>query len=124
MHLRIRKRSRAEYIIFLIGLLPFILSFLPYSCRYVLDLGWCALLALLILYRRELDFRPIRPLLYWMLAFVLTSALLYLFHYRSMINYLWGARNNFRFYPFFAAACLFQTEQDAEDYEAGREKNK
>ena len=29
MHLRIRKRSRAEYIIFLIGLLPFILSFLP-----------------------------------------------------------------------------------------------
>ena len=114
MHLRIRKRSLAEYIIFLIGLLPFFLSFLPYSCRYVLDLGWCALLVLLILYRRELDFRPIRPLLYWMLAFVLTSALFYLFHYRSMINYLWGARNNFRFYPFFAAACLFQTEQDAE----------
>ena len=56
MHLRIRKRSLAEYIIFLIGLLPFILSFLPYSCRYVLDLGWCALLALLILYRRELSF--------------------------------------------------------------------
>ena len=30
MHLRIRKRSLAEYIIFLLGLLPFFLSFMPY----------------------------------------------------------------------------------------------
>lgn len=116
MHLLIRKRSKASWLILLIALLPFGFGWLPYSCRYLLDLAWCALLVLLVLLRKQLDLRPVRPLLYWMAAFVLTSAVLYLFQFQSLLNYLWGVRNNFRFYPLFAATCLFLTEQDAEEY--------
>ena len=116
MHLRIHKRSLNDWLIFILAFLPFLLGYLPYSCRYLLDLSWCLLFILLLFFRKQIDTRPIRPILYWITAFVLTSAVLYLFHFQSLLNYLWGVRNNFRFYVVFVAVCLFQTEQDAEEY--------
>ena len=74
MHLRIHKRSLNDWLIFILSFLPFLLGYLPYSCRYLLDLSWCLLFILLLFFRKQIDTRPIRPILYWITAFVLTSA--------------------------------------------------
>lgn len=122
LFVRIRKRTQAGYIILFIVLMPFFFGLLnsllqlPNATRYSIDFAWFFLLFLLIYFQHSIRYQYERPLLLWLAAFVVTSACLYVLKFQSPIYYLWGVRNNFRFYPFFLAACVFQTEQDAEDY--------
>ena len=122
LYARIRKRTQSGYVILLIVLLPFLFGFLneilmlPYAIRYAIDLLWLFLLFVLIYFQHKIHYRNIRLLLWWVFAFFAVSVALYALNFQSPLYYLWGVRNNFRFYPFFFAACVFQTDQDAEDY--------
>ena len=49
-------------------------------------------------------------------VFFFYCLILYLFRFQSIIYFLWGARNNFRFYIFFFAVVMFLTEEDAERF--------
>ncbi len=120
--LHIRKRSQAQWAIACISLLPFAFALLnelfslPHSIRYTVDFACLFLLLLLCVFQTKLNVHLLRPLLWWVGAFFLTSAVLYIFHFESLLSYLWAVRNNFRFYPFFFAAALFSTEQDVDGY--------
>ena len=52
----------------------------------------------------------------WILAFFSITLAVYAVQYRSGLYYLWGLRNNFRFYVVFFAAALFWTASEITDF--------
>lgn len=108
-------RYLTEYLLFV----PFFFGFfmdllgLPGALRYTLDLVWCALAGMAV-GRKNLRLpRILAPMAGTAAVFFLYTLILLVFRYQSLVWYLWGLRNNFRFYiAFFAFACLL-TQADA-----------
>lgn len=117
--IKIQRRSPAQWAIWLIVVLPFVLnllsSLLPFlsSLKYVLDLSWLLLLLNLMLYF-GVTRQPFSSmgLLAWVLLFLSFTFFTYWFHYQSLWYYLWGARNNFRYYIVFFACIVYLRERD------------
>lgn len=86
---------------------------LPAAVKYTADLAWIALLCFMVLKRNIEVGKKIYPLVLLITAFFLYSLVMYLLNYQSIFYFLWGTRNNFRFYIFFFAIVLFLTERDA-----------
>ena len=114
--IRIRKRTQAQWLIWLLVVLPFLFGTLieligiPGAIRYVLDIAWVLLLLGMNHYKRRIG-DPITILFVWVVVFFVYTFLTYLPQYQSGLYYLWGVRNNFRSYVvFFACATLFTQE--------------
>lgn len=124
IRISIPRRSQTQWLTEALILLPFFLALLhellglPYGIRYVLDGVWLLLLIYLLRFRDSLDWYRVRPLVVWVLGFLLCTALVYGVQYQSGLYYLWGLRNQFRFYPAFFAFALFLNRQDAARYDA------
>lgn len=116
MTLRIKRRTQPGWLIWLLIVLPFFLSWLPDGAKYLLDAAWAALLIFLLRFRKRLDWPKLGRLPGWAAAFLLFTLLAYLPQYQSGLYYLWGLRNNFRFYAAFFAFALFLTPGEVEDY--------
>ena len=123
LQLKIKKRTQPEWLIFFIVIMPFLFSTLcellplPRFIRYSLDFAWIFLLILGIinLVKKNVIFlNKINVIKYWIGAFVLTSVMAYVFSYQSVIYFLWGFRNNFRFFFFFLCVILFLDFDDGE----------
>ena len=118
----IKRRTQTGWLLFLIIMMPCFFGFLvdvfrfPNAIKYTLDAVWLCLLVYLIRFYRLLQWRKVKQLLVWSLAFLGYTLLVYLFRFQSPLYYLWGARNNFRFYVTFFAMALFMDTADAEDY--------
>lgn len=120
MTLCLQKRKCSCYLAGYILLLPllfgFFIDFLGISgaLRYSVDAAWCALV-LLALKRGRLQFdRKLLPLALTAAVFFVYTLALLVFRYQSGVWYLWGVRNNFRFYiAFFSFAACFE-RRDAE----------
>lgn len=116
--IRIKKRSLSGWLIWLVVLMPFGFAFfqellgLPNGVKYLLDLAWLGLGVLLIRGRRKLP----TELLRWVGTFVLLTLVVYLFRWQSGFYYLWGFRNNFRFYAVFFAVCAFLRQGEGEAF--------
>ena len=120
--IKIKRRSQPGWLCWLIVVLPFFfgtvndLLGLPWSIRYTLDLAWLALALLMVVFRDRLAWNRVRTLVVWSCAFLLYTALAYLFRYQNGLYYLWGLRNSFRMYVAFFAFAVFLSRQDTEDY--------
>lgn len=110
--IKYRKPSRQEFMLWLILILPFTfgtltdLLGLPDFIKYVCDLCWLGLLARMIFQVPRMD-KPVKRLLLWSGLFLLMTLFVYIFNFQSPLYYLWGMRNNFRFYVFFFALIVY-----------------
>ena len=120
--IKIKKRSQPGWLCWLIIVLPFLfgtlndLLGLPWIIRYLLDIAWFALLLLMVVHRGRLEWRNTRGLIAWTVLFLVYTALAYLPQYQSGLYYLWGLRNDFRFYAAFFAFGAFLSRQDVDDF--------
>ena len=120
--IKIKKRSQPEWLCWLLIVFPLLFGLLndllgaPDAIRYVLDLAWLVLLLLIVRFWKLLPMKRAKTLIGWALLFLTYTLLSYLPLYQSGVYYLWGLRNNFRFYLAFWAFCLFLTAKDVQDY--------
>lgn len=118
--LQIEKRPGPCWLIFWIFALPllwgtlFHFLSLPLFVKYTADVAWIGLLCFMVLQRNIEIKNGIYPLVLLVGVFFLYCLFLYLFNFQSVIYFLWGTRNNFRFYVFFFATILYFREKDAD----------
>lgn len=116
--LLIQKRTFPEILTYTIFIMPFLLSFLqdtlglPSFVKYIIDVAWVGVTISLLFVRRAYIKRDITPLLTIVLLFFFLTFGVYLFNFQSPFYYLWGLRNNFRFYVAFVAFTVFFTNDD------------
>lgn len=120
--LTIQKRSQPERLLWLLILLPFCFGVLnellglPWAIRYLLDGVLTALLILMLRFHRSIDPGCPDGLRMWVGLFLVYTLLVSIVQYQSALYYLWGLRNNFRFYLAFFAFAAFLTGKDAAHY--------
>lgn len=115
MVITIPKRTQPGWLARLLVVLPFFLNWLPGGAGYLLDIIWAALVVFLIRFWKVLDTRKINGLALWVLGFLGLTMAVYLVQFQSAWYYLWGFRNNFRFYAAFFSFALFLKQRDVED---------
>lgn len=122
MTIKIKKRTQPGWLIWLIVVMPFLFGFLneflrlPWAIRYLLDGALLGLVFLGVCFHRRLELKPVKLLLGWCLLFLLYTMTVYLIEFQSPLYYVWGLRNNFRFYVAFFACCIFLKSRDLEGY--------
>ena len=120
--LRIRKKSQTEILIGVIIILPFlwqgIASFFSALSQisYLIDVMWLWLLVLMIRYQRKLSGEVPRIFPVWIGLFFVFTLIGLVLNYQSILYYLWGVRNNFRFYVAFLAFAYFLNMENIERY--------
>lgn len=103
-----------------IWIMPFLLPFflellhLPSMMKYTLDVAWFLLLLYISVNRMRLPNIQANTLAKIIVCFFLVTIVGFLRNYQSVMYYLWGFRNNFRFYVFFLACIFFLSQQSAE----------
>ncbi len=91
--------------LFLIDILHF-----PSSISYLTDIIWIMLFILIIINRQKIAF--LKFYRNWILLFFAYTMMMLIINQQSLLLYLWGLRNNFRFYVFFLACVLFLKSKD------------
>ncbi len=118
--LHIKKRSFPQWFSLGIFVLPFFFSFfidllnLPSFIKYINDVMWVALLIVMFFSKQIRIKKNITPFIVISLLWLLYVLFVYLFNYQSIFYFLWGIRNNFRFYIAFLAFSSFLDEDDIE----------
>lgn len=121
MTIKIKKRSQLWPFLWLLIFLPFCLGTLndllglPYAIRYALDAAWLLLLFVLICYGRSVKGTGMKGLTVWVVLFFILTLAVFPVQYQSPFYYLWGLRNNFRFYAAFFAFAAFLKEEEITD---------
>ena len=122
LSLSIKRRSQTSWLMLLIVFLPIVRAILvefllvPEAIDYVLDLVWIALLIYMLCDPRALRTKRVVPMLLWISLFFAYTLIVYLFRFQSPFYYLWGLRNNFRFYVAFIVFCVFMSSDEAKNY--------
>lgn len=116
--LKLKKRSVPEWLTLWILALPllwglfFDLLKLPYFIKYTSDVAWVILLGIMI-FRRRINVQKLTlPFLLTVFTFLIYTFVVYIINYQSVFYFLWGLRNNFRYYVFFFALIYFLNEED------------
>ena len=118
--LQIEKGAIAQWLILWIIALPLLWGVifdalhLPSAFKYTADVMWVILLGLMVARKKIIVPKRILPLVICVVLFFLYSFINYLFNYESARYFLWGMRNNFRFYVFFFAVTTFFKANKAE----------
>lgn len=122
MHtVRIRKRGQAEWLILFVIAMPFAFSFfiemlnIPAMLRYSLDFAWLFLLLILAVNKFKMPNSEAKTLLIFTLLFILGTLIGFAINLNSPLYYLWGARNNFRFFVFFFACISYIDSRTANE---------
>ena len=122
--IRIQKRTQPEWLIWLLVIMPFLfgglcdLLHLPSAIKYMLDLvNVLLLLYLIVKFRYTSAFDGnLWPLGIWLVVLLSITVMVYMVQYQSILYYIWGIRNNFRYYILFFAAALFLKKRDISWY--------
>lgn len=120
MIVRIKKRSQSQWLVIYAFALPFAFSFLidllhfPSFIKYTIDAALALLLLLAYLNKRIVLDSQVTDIMRVVLAFFLLTIVGQMLEYQSIIYYLWGARNNFRFFIFFLMCTVVLRRDDAE----------
>lgn len=121
MKLRIKRRSQSQWLALYVFALPFMSSilidwlFFPSAIKYTADLALVVLLLIAYMSKNlTMDPQAEKPLRI-VIAFLLVSVIGLVLEYQSIIYYLWGIRNNIRFYVFFVVCALVMNRDTAED---------
>lgn len=117
--LRIKNRSLPEWLTIFIVLFPFAsatliqLVGLPYAVSYSVDLAWMLLFVLGVLPTCRKKKLRVSSAGLWIILFAVYTLLAYLILWQSPLYYLWGLRNNFRYYVAFFAVAAYMRAEDA-----------
>lgn len=120
--IRIKISTQAGRLLELLMVLPFFFGVLtellrlPDAIRYLLDGAWLWLLVLMLRFSGKLSRTSAWRQAGWVTAFGVYTLCACLLRWQSGLYYLWGFRNNFRFYIAFFAFTAFLTEADVEGY--------
>ncbi len=121
LKIKIKKTSQPAFLCWCIILIPFMFGTLisllnmPNAIKYVLDATWVSLLAFIflnIMRKKATIIKESKVFYIWVIAFLLFTVIAYVLNYQSFLYYLWGFRNNFRFYIAFFAFAIFLKEED------------
>lgn len=117
--LYIKKRSVPEILTYIIFLFPFIMAFLleflhlPSFVKYSVDIMYIAVLFMVNAGRNTYVRKNHATFVGFIIVFLLYTLFVYLFNFQSPFYYLWGVRNNFRFYAAFIIYIAVFDEEDA-----------
>lgn len=109
-----------DWLVMFLILMPFAIGALSgisaplYSARYLMDIVWIMLFVMMTVCRRGVHLARAKTLAFWAMLFAVYTLLVYIVQYQSGLYYLWGFRNNFRFYVAFLAFAAFLKERDIE----------
>lgn len=115
----IKKRTLPEWLAIFLFLYPFALGCLqqmlklPSFVKYLMDAAWFALVVLTLIREKLYINRSLLPFIRLIGLFLVYTLFVYLFRYQSGLYYLWGFRNNFRYYAAFLAFAMYLRERDA-----------
>lgn len=118
--IQIEKRPMPCWLIVWIVALPllwgmiFQLLSLPSFIKYTADIAWIGLLFTMLFRSKIIVEKKVFPLAVLVSVFFLYCLILYVINYQSIIYFLWGMRNNFRFYILFFSVVMYFREKDAE----------
>lgn len=122
MKIKFRRKSQAEWIVLFVLTMPFAFFLLidllgfPYLVKYTVDVAWVLLLLYMIKGRVVLPNVQTKRIASITTLFFGLSAFVYLFRFQSPFYFLWGLRNNARFFVFFFACVVFVKECSADNY--------
>ncbi len=114
----IQKRTLPEWLLWFIFLFPFLMAFLtefiglPGFVKYFVDAAYVVAFMFVFFRRITLLSRKVMPFVAFFLAFLLYTFTVYIFNFQSPFYYLWGLRNNFRFYIVFLLYTVFFDETE------------
>lgn len=122
MRIKIKKRTLVGWLVWLLTFLPLFLGVLtefmgfPWGTRYLLDAAWLSLAVIMIRYNQQIKLYYMKVIVFWVALFGLITFFSYLIQYQSGWYYLWGVRNNFRFYVAFVAFSALLSVKDIKDF--------
>ncbi len=115
----VKKRSLAEMMTYFIFLFPFIMALLlefigiPSFIKYTVDLVYVCALLLVTIRKYAVLNKKLTPFVIFTVGYLLYCFIVHLFNLQSPFYFLWGVRNNFRFYIAFLLFALIFDEDDA-----------
>ena len=120
--LKFRRRTQGEWCVAFAVFMPFTFGLLldglglPTYIKYSIDVVWLFLLFSLLATRCQLPNLESQKLLFVVLLFWVTTLIGALFSFQNPLYYLWGFRNNFRFFVFFFACVFLLDRRNIEGY--------
>jgi len=122
VELKFRKKTKSEWAVLFILFMPFLFPLLTESLRipdmitYSVDIVWVGLLISMLNRKRHYITLPIKKLLIICGIFFAFTLVGFLLNFQSVFYYLWGLRNNARFFVYFFACVLFVKHESVEHY--------
>lgn len=122
MEIRFRKKTKSEWAVLFIFIMPFLLPLLtdvfrlPDFVKYSIDISWIGLLIGMLNKKTHIMFPTVRKLLIICNVFFASTLIGFLLNFQSVFYYLWGIRNNLRFFVYFFACIFFIRAESAEYY--------
>ncbi len=122
MEIRFRKKTQAEWLVLFILVMPFAFFVLmdffgfPSLVKYTVDVAWLSLLLVMAMMRGSTLDADMRRIALVIGAFFIAGTVSFIFNFQSPFYYLWGIRNNARFFVFFFACVFFVKEHSVEYY--------
>ncbi len=120
MKMRIRKHSQAEWLIMYVFVLPFFVAFLtdilmfPPAIKYTIDLVLVLLVFIMYMNRRSIENPQVARIMWVAVLFIIATIVGLVLNFQSIIYYLWGLRNNIRFFLFFLLCTMIVKRDSAE----------
>ncbi len=114
----IQKRTVPEWLVWFIFFFPFFMAFLieflniPSFIKYSVDIAYMVSFMFIFFRRKTIINRKIMPFVIFIIAFLIYTFITYLFNFQSPFYYIWGFRNNFRFYIVFILFTVFFDDAD------------
>lgn len=122
MEVKFRKKTKTEWATLYIFVMPFVLSLLtdvlrfPDLIKYTIDVVWIGLLVAMLT-RKNIQITPsVKSLLIISGLFFGLTLVGFLLNFQSILYYLWGIRNNARFFIYFFACIFFVNRKSVEYY--------
>ena len=119
--IRIPKRTQSEWVCLGLIAMPFAFGLVidllhgPAAIKYATDLLWVFLLCTMAYNRFRIFGREIRKLRYCFVALLVVSVAGLILNMYSPLYYLWGFRNQFRFFFFFFSCTVCLKKDNAEE---------
>ncbi len=116
--LQIKKRTLPEWLTYYILFMPLfelcLIEFFgfPNAIRYTVDAVWVFMFALIFFRKKVVLQRQLMPFLMFFVIWLLYTFVLFWFNFKSPLYYLWGLRNNFRYYAAFIIFAVFLERED------------
>lgn len=117
--LQIKKRSFPQWLSLGVFVLPLLFLGLidffkiPSFIKYGIDVMWVLLLVFMVFSRQINVKKNTAPFVVIVALWLIYITIGYIFNYQSVFYFLWGLRNNFRFYVAFFAFASFLDEDDS-----------